>query len=72
VYLSVEGGYRTIAENFDIPSHNTVKKWVKPYEMLGESSLVRKKLFKTYSDQFKLDVFHYKLRTGESYQKCSS
>jgi transposase len=70
-YLSGGGGYRTVAEKFGIPSHNTVKKWIKAYEVLGESSLDRKKSIKTYSVQFKLDVLHYKLRTSESYQNVA-
>jgi len=67
-YLAGEGGYRTLADKFDISNHSTVIKWVKKYETLGESGLMRKITHKAYSVQFKLDALHYKLRTGESYQ----
>ena len=67
-YLAGEGSYRMLADKFDIPNHSIVIKWVKKYETLGESGLKRKITDKTYSVQFKLDVLHYKIRTGESYQ----
>lgn len=67
-YLAGEGGYKTIANKFGIPSKKTVIKWVKAYQILGKSALERREDYKTYSVQFKLDVLHYKLRTDESYQ----
>lgn len=67
-YLNGEGGYATLAKRFNIPSHNTVKKWVEMYKAFGESALERKWKNKTYTVQFKLDALNYKLTTGKSYQ----
>jgi|SRR5699024_1765169 len=67
-YLTGEGGHKSLADRFSITDKSTVRKWVKVYEVMGESDLKRVKSHKTYSVQFKLDVLQYKLRTEESYQ----
>src|SRR5690625_6038062 len=67
-YLAGEGGYRTLATQFEIADHSTVRKWIKNYEILSELGLERKTSPKTYSVQFKLDALQYKLNTDESYQ----
>lgn len=66
-YLNGEDGYRTVATEFGIADHSTVRKWVKNYETLGESGLEQRISHKTYSVQFKLDVIQYKLETDELY-----
>src|SRR5699024_10295077 len=66
-YLNGEGGYSMIATGVGIPDHSTVRKWVKNYEILGESGLERRISHPTYSVQFKLDVIQYKLETDEPY-----
>src|SRR5699024_5687883 len=58
---------RYIATRFGIADKSTVRKWVKNYEVLGESGLERRTSHKTYSVQFKLDVLQYKLETDEPY-----
>ena len=70
-YLAGKGGYKSIANTFGIPDKSTVRKWVNSYEEFGETSLERRVSRKTYSVQFKLDILHYKLRTGESYQNVA-
>lgn len=67
-YIKGEGGYGSLAKRFNIASERTVAVWVKGYKAFGEKALERKFRYKTYSVQFKLDVLHYKLRTGKSYQ----
>src|SRR5699024_11497521 len=65
-YLNGKGGYRTVATEFGIADHSTVRKWVKNYETLGESGLEQRISHKTYSVQFKLNVIIYKLETDET------
>lgn len=66
-YLNGEGGYKALATRFDIADKSTVRKWIKNYEIFGESGLVQSISRKSYSVQFKLDVLQYKLKTDESY-----
>jgi len=66
-YLAGEGGYRFLANKFGMPSKSPIEKWVKVYNFFGESGLERRRSYKNYSVQFKLDALHYKLNTGESY-----
>ncbi|MGK0606796.1 helix-turn-helix domain-containing protein, partial [Enterococcus gilvus] len=66
-YQNGEGGYRTLALRFGIPAMSLVEKWVKTVERLGFSALNQRKTKQTYSSQFKQDVIHYYLTSGDSY-----
>lgn len=66
-YQNGEGGYKTLARRFSIPAMSSVEKWVKIVERLGFSALHRRKSKQTYSSQFKQDVIHYYLTSGDSY-----
>ncbi|MGM0304085.1 transposase [Enterococcus sp. AZ048] len=66
-YQNGEGGFQTLARSFGIPAASTVKKWVKTVEKLGFSALNRRKGKQSYSSQFKQDVLHYYLTSGDSY-----
>ena len=65
-YLKGEGGYNAIARKFHIPNHSQVEKWVKMYKEVGEQALTRKNGHTPYTIQFKLDVIHYYLTSGDS------
>lgn len=62
-----EYGYAELARQLNISSHSTVKKWVKTVELRGFSVLRRRRTKQTYSSQFKQDVIHYYLTSGDSY-----
>lgn len=66
-YQRGEGGFKQLADHFGIPNKSTVRKWVKTVEKLGVEGLHRRKNKQTYSSQFKQDVIHYYLTSGESY-----
>ena len=57
-YYLKNGGYRTTANKFEIPTFNTVRKWVKKYEEHGEKGLL-KNLKTSYSGEFKQHVIEY-------------
>ena len=67
-YRRGEGGYITLAQMFGIASSTTVLKWVKQVEQFGFKALKRRKNKHVYSTQFKQDVLHYYLTSGESYR----
>ncbi|MFC3632464.1 IS3 family transposase [Enterococcus rivorum] len=66
-YQQGKGGYGTLARQYGIPADSTVHKWVKIVEKLGFDALHRRKNNQTYSFQFKQDVIHYYLTSGDSY-----
>lgn len=66
-YQNGEGGYLAIARRYGIPSESTVKKWVRIVKKLGTDALHPRKNKQTYSSQFKQDVIHYYLTSGDSY-----
>ena len=70
-YLAGEGGYKTLAKRFQIPSHESLRKWVIAFKQSGEKGLVSKKTHSNYSVQFKLDVLNYKLRTEDTFQEVA-
>ncbi|OEH80943.1 hypothetical protein BCR26_17850 [Enterococcus rivorum] len=66
-YQQGKGGYGTLARHYGIPADSTVHKWVKIVEKLGFDALHRRKNNQIYSFQFKQDVIHYYLTSGDSY-----
>ncbi|MDV2931542.1 helix-turn-helix domain-containing protein [Enterococcus faecalis] len=66
-YQSGTGSYQTLANQFDIASISTVRKWVKTVEKLGFNGLHRRVNYQHYSSKFKQDVIHYYLTSGDSY-----
>ena len=57
-YYLEGNGYKTTAEYFNIPSFNTVKKWVKKYEKNGLNGLIKNQK-SNYSGEFKQSVIEY-------------
>ena len=67
-YLNGEGGFRFIAEKYDIPAWSNVKKWVRNYEKFGDEGLFRSRKNKLYSFEYKLHVVELYLSSEISYQ----
>lgn len=66
-YQRGEGGYKTLADRYSISAFSTVKKWIKTVDTLGFDALHKRKTKQSYSYQFKQDVIHYYLNSGDSY-----
>src|SRR5699024_3969812 len=67
-YFAGKGSYRTIANDFGIPSHANVTKWVRIFEKSGVNGLKVKRNKEFYPVHFKIDVIQYRLRTGDTLQ----
>lgn len=59
-------GYNLLAKKHGNPSSTPIKGWVKVYDKYGVNGLMRKKNYKTYSVQFKLDVLRFMKETDSS------
>lgn len=65
-YNKGDGGYTTIARDFGIPSSSTVSK-LRIVNNRGFDALHRRRSKQNYSSQFKQNVIHYYLNSGDSY-----
>lgn len=61
------GGYTTVARDYGIPSPSTVSKWVRTVNKRGFDALNRRRTKQNYPSQFKKNVIHYYLNSGDSY-----
>ncbi|MBC6307702.1 helix-turn-helix domain-containing protein [Listeria booriae] len=66
-YQNGEGGYGTLAQRFGISHFSMVRKWVKIVEKRGFEALQRRRTKQHYTSQFKQNVIHYYLNSGDSY-----
>ncbi|SDW90329.1 helix-turn-helix domain-containing protein, partial [Listeria ivanovii] len=66
-YQNSEGGYGTLAQRFGISHFSLVRKWVKIVEKRGFEALQRRRTKQHYTSQFKQNVLHYYLNSGDSY-----
>lgn len=57
----------TLAKQFGIPNLSTIQKWVKTVDKWGFEDLRRRKIKQQYFSQFKQDVTHNYLNSGDSY-----
>ncbi|MBC2313110.1 transposase [Listeria welshimeri] len=57
----------TLAKQFGIPNLSTIQKWVKTVDKWGFEALRRRRIKQQYFSQFKQDVTHYYLNSGDSY-----
>ena len=71
-YLNGEGGFKYLANRFNVPAKSTIEKWVKIYRAFGKEGLERKWKKKTYTVQFKLDALNYKISTDKSFQDVAT
>lgn len=67
-YLNGEGGYKYLAEKFNIHSHSNLIYWVSGYREFDEEGLLRKRKNKNYTLDFKLEVVQYYLTVEISYR----
>lgn len=70
-YLNCEGGYRSLAVEYSIPQSDTVRKWVKAYEMLGYDGLKRVTNKRVYSLDFMLHVVELYLTGKHTYYELA-
>lgn len=71
-YLSGDGGYNSIAKDYEIPNMAQVQRWVRTYNSLGRDGLKRKNKNTYYTVQFKLDVINYMTITKASAQEVAN
>lgn len=67
-YLNGEGGYKYLANKFNIPASCNIENWVTSYREFGEEGLLRKRKNRKYTLDFKLEVVEYYLTTEISYK----
>jgi len=67
-YLNGEGGYKYLAKQYGVPSHNKVKLWVDNYKSFGDDGLKRSRQQEKYSFEKKLFVVELYLSSEISYQ----
>ena len=67
-YLNGEGGYKYLAKQYGVPSHDKVKLWVDNYKSFGDDGLKRSRQQEKYSFEKKLFVVELYLSSEISYQ----
>lgn len=66
------GGYKSLANKYNVKNKSQVQEWVNQYEEYGEDAL-RKKMTKTfYSGEFKLRVIQYRHINKCSYREIAN
>ncbi len=70
-YLNGEGGYKYLAQKYNVPAFNNIKKWINSYKEFGDEGLMRSRQNKNYSFQFKLSVVELYLSREVSYQELA-
>ena len=71
-YLNKEGGCGYLAQKYDIPHREIIKKWVNAYKTLGEDGLKRSRHKRNYSFEEKLSVVELYMTTEISYQELAN
>lgn len=67
-YLCGGGGYKYLADKYNIASKTCIEEWVATYNEFGFDGLIRKRKNETYSFDFKLHVVKLYLTTEVSYR----
>lgn len=70
-YLNGEGGYKYLAKEYGIKSHEDIRNWVNAYKEFGDKGLMRSRQKKNYTFEFKLNVVESYLTTEVSYQELA-
>ena len=70
-YLNGEGGYRYLANKYNIPAKRIIEEWVHAYREFGEEGLMRSRQNKKYTFQFKLSMVELYLSSEVSYQELA-
>ena len=63
-------GRRYLSQKYKI-SNETIKNWIRSYEVLGEEGLKKSMTDSSYSGEFKLSVLEYRKINGLSYQETA-
>lgn len=59
-YLNHVGGYKYLAQKYEISSHSSIIAWVNKYRTFGPRALIKENNIRSYTSEFKLDVLNYK------------
>ena len=70
-YLNGEGGYKYLANKYNIPAKRRIEEWVHSYKAFGKEGLMRSRQNNNYTFQFKLSVVELYLSSEVSYQKLA-
>lgn len=66
------GGYKSVANKYDVINHGLIRYWVNDYEKYGEEGLKRKSTKTFYSGDFKLRVLQYRQYHNCSYREAAN
>ena len=70
-YLNGEGGYKYLANKYNIPAKRRIEEWVHSYKAFGKEGLMRSRQNNNYTFQFKLSVVELYLSSEVSYQELA-
>ena len=70
-YLNGEGGYKYLANKYNIPAKRRIEEWVHSYKAFGKEGLMRSRQNNNYTFQFKLSVIELYLSSEVSYQELA-
>ena len=70
-YINGEGGYKYLANKYNIPAKRRVEEWVHSYKEFGKEGLIRSRQNNNYTFQFKLSVVELYLSSEVSYQELA-
>ncbi|MCH5584318.1 helix-turn-helix domain-containing protein [Shimazuella sp. AN120528] len=71
-YLKGVEGYALLAKKYGVPDKSQIRKWVNQYQQYGIQGFEKKQTKKCYTGTFKLEVLHFKKRTGASLKETSN
>lgn len=71
-YIKGQGGYRYLANKYQIKHEHTVKMWINSYLQFGFEGLLRKKQYTNYSVQFKINAIDLYLSKEMSYREVAN
>ncbi|EKE33028.1 transposase family protein [Salimicrobium jeotgali] len=60
-----------MGKRYALPDKTPIRRWVQAYQTFGEEGLKRKRSKQVYPVQFKLDVLHFRKKTGASLQETA-
>jgi transposase len=67
-YITGKGGYRYLADKYNVPSISNVKKWIDNYQAFGDEGLLRSRRNEKYTFEYKLHVVELYLSSEVSFQ----
>lgn len=71
-YLDDLGGYKKLAQKYDLPTWSIILQWLNVYEHYGFEGLKRKRKKRTYSREFKLHAIEYYLSKDIFYREAAN